>query len=427
MSLKAGFAEIDITPPIGTHKIGWLIDIVSDRVLDPLFARVAVFECGGEQLAFIQLDTLCIRWTQVNDIRRRVHRQYGFPPHRVMVAATHNHAGPAVAGTGDVKRDDGYIEILVQKIVSAFGQALAGQVEAQAGFGQRFDFTLSHNRRVVMRDGTVKTHWDFHNDSQSLYVEGPIDPAISVLAVRGRDQHLLGCLVNFTAHPTHHGGGTALSGGYPGVLAKIMQARGCPVTLFLNGASGNISCGDPYRGRNLTMEAVGMALADHATLALAGLKWRDQLALGSAATTLEVPFRKLTADEIRGTVRGAQRFVDPGAYDRTIPAVCETIRKRKVNQAEVQALFMDELAWVGIPAEYFVQHGLRIKASAGSKRALIVGHANGMLGYVPHREAFERGGYETTFAGSSRLAPEAGDLLADAAIALIKQPDLQKL
>ena len=37
------------------------------------------------------------------------------------------------------------------------------------------------------------------------------------------------------------------------------------------------------------------------------------------------------------------------------------------------------------------------------------------------KEAFERGGYETTFALSSRLAPEAGDILADAAISLIRQ------
>jgi len=44
-----------------------------------------------------------------------------------------------------------------------------------------------------------------------------------------------------------------------------------------------------------------------------------------------------------------------------------------------------------------------------------------MVGYVPHRQAFDRGGYETTFAASSRMAPEAGDILADAAIELIRQ------
>jgi hypothetical protein len=49
----------------------------------------------------------------------------------------------------------------------------------------------------------------------------------------------------------------------------------------------------------------------------------------------------------------------------------------------------------------------------------VVGHANGMVGYVPHKEAFPRGGYETTFGVGSRLAPEAGDILADCAIDLV--------
>jgi len=69
----------------------------------------------------------------------------------------------------------------------------------------------------------------------------------------------------------------------------------------------------------------------------------------------------------------------------------------------------------------FVQHGLRIKLESGPRRTVVVGHANGMVGYVPTKEAFERGGYETTFAMSSRLAPEAGDMLADAAIGLIRE------
>lgn len=49
------------------------------------------------------------------------------------------------------------------------------------------------------------------------------------------------------------------------------------------------------------------------------------------------------------------------------------------------------------------------------------GQANGMPGYVPHREAFLRYGYEIPLCGSSRLAPEAGDLLVDCAIELIAE------
>ena len=124
MPLKAGFSEIDITPPVGTLKIGWKKIIVSDTVLDPLFARVVAFEFGGEGVGFVQLDTLSIRWTQVSQIRARITEELGFPGENVMVAATHNHAGPAVANCGDVPRDEEYIEDLTGKVLEAFGKAL---------------------------------------------------------------------------------------------------------------------------------------------------------------------------------------------------------------------------------------------------------------------------------------------------------------
>jgi hypothetical protein len=420
MALTAGFAEIDITPPLGTLKIGWLKRIVGDRVADPLFARVAALGSGGERIAFVQLDTLCIRWTQVTEIRSRVAEQHGFPGGHVMVAATHNHAGPAVADAGDVRRDDAYVATLVEKVVAAFGQALAGMQDAEVGFASVREFDVAYNRRVVMRDGTACTHGRFH-DPNALYIEGPVDPEVAVLAVRRPAGELLGTLVNFACHPTHHGGDTVFSAGFPGALAAEMKARGCPVTLYLNGASGNLHTSDPsHGGADKPLEEVGARLADDVSRALEGMEFRAEARLGARSRTVRLPFRRATEAEVKGTVRGAQRFIDSAIYDRGMPGVLERIRTMGTQPAEVQVLSLDEVAYAGIPAEYFVQHGLRIKEEAHPRHALVVGHANGMVGYVPHRDAFRRGGYETTFANSSRLAPEAGDLLADCAIALIR-------
>ncbi|HUU60554.1 MAG TPA: hypothetical protein VMZ50_13520, partial [Phycisphaerae bacterium] len=237
MSLKAGFAEVDITPPVGIEKIGWKKKIVSDRVLDPLYARAAVFSSAGGQVAFVQLDTLSIRWTQVAEIRRGISERFGFPGGCVMVAATHNHAGPAVANVGDARRDDAYVAALVEKAVSAFGRALEDSREAQIGVGSCFEFNVAYNRRVIMRDGTVRTQGTF-DDPSALCMEGPVDPEVAVLAARGRSGELLGAIVNFACHPVHHGGETSLSAGFPGALAGQMKSRGCPITMFLNGASG---------------------------------------------------------------------------------------------------------------------------------------------------------------------------------------------
>ena len=82
-------------------------------------------------------------------------------------------------------------------------------------------------------------------------------------------------------------------------------------------------------------------------------------------------------------------------------------------------LGVSEHAYTAIPAEYFAELGLKIKERTWPRRALVVSCANGMVGYTPTGEAFERGGYETAFGPTSHLAPEAGDMLADAAAELI--------
>ena len=54
-------------------------------------------------------------------------------------------------------------------------------------------------------------------------------------------------------------------------------------------------------------------------------------------------------------------------------------------------------------------------------QALVSSCTNGRVGYLPTREAFQRGGYETTFGPSSMLAPEAGALIVQVAGDLTEQ------
>ena len=418
MTFKAGFAEADITPPLGTHKIGWIKDIVSDEVLDPLFARAAVFESGDARLGIVQLDTLCAPASLVAGIREAVAAEHGFPGERVMVSATHNHAGPAVANAGEVERDDAYVEILIGKVVQVFGRALASMAPAQLGFGRRSEFNIGFNRRVVMRDGTARTHGRF-SDPDALCFESPIDPEVAVVGVRSADGALLGALVNFACHPTHHGSEGKLSAGWPGVLARTMKQRGCPVTMFLQGAAGNVHTANPATGENKSKEEAGAILAGDVAAALDEMEFTSDVTLCSCSKVIDLPRREPTDEQVRGAAFGAQRFIDSAIYDRMIPQLVERYRESPTEPAEVQAFFLNDTVIVAVPAEYFAEYALRIKQAAWPKRALVVACANGMLGYVPTREAFDRGGYETTFGPPSRMAPETGDILADAVIDLI--------
>ena len=397
-------------------------DLEARTFLDPLFARIAIFqdESGG-QAAFIQLDTLSVRWTDTDDLRRRLASECGFPAGNIMVSATHNHAGPAIARLTPVKKETTYVEDLKKKCICAFKQAFSRLAKVEAGFSSVKEFDVAFNRRTVMRDDTVKSQASFAANPDALYMEGPADPEVAVVIVRNKSGNILGALVNFACHPTHHGGTDEISAGFPGVLAAKMKAWGCPVTLFLNGAYGNVIPCDFQHGTLLSKEDAGERLFGDVKKASEQMTFRADFSVAADSTCISLPFRDITDDEYHGRVRGAQRFRSNALYEKDIDRLKAKIARQGAQPAEVQVIRLGDWHFAGIPAEYFVEHQLRIKTDTFPKHSFVVGGANGMIGYVPTKDAFARGGYETTLGPPSHMAPETGDLLADAAIKLIKK------
>jgi len=420
--MKAGFGRADITPAVPCSKVGWIKNVVATRILDPLSAKALVLEEEGAGIGIVALDTLSIRWHEVGRIREGIDA-LGFPGDRVMVSTTHNHAGPAVCHEGDVQRDEAYLDGLVDRAVLAFRQALDRREPAEVGFGRAVEMSVAVNRRVVYRDGLVRTHGSLdHPDA--LFVEGPVDPEVAVMVVRAPGGAILGATVSYPLHPTYHGDDECISANWPGVMAARLAGRGVPSTIYLQGTQGNMSTGDPSRpGHEPDMETVGKVMANAAGRAIDSAVWSTHPALRMSSEIVRLPYRKASEDEWHGKIRGAQRFVDPEAYERAIPRLRRKIQERGgVKPAQVQALAVGDHVFVGLPAEAFVQLGLAIKERAAPMRAHPV-MANGMLGYIPHREAFARGGYETTFTAGVDMAPETGDLLVEAAIRRIRALD----
>jgi len=72
---------------------------------------------------------------------------------------------------------------------------------------------------------------------------------------------------------------------------------------------------------------------------------------------------------------------------------------------------------VALPGEIFVEMGLSIKAGLGTDGAFVASLSNDSIGYVPIRQAFEEGGYESTV---SAFAPGCGEHLVEEALELAK-------
>ncbi len=425
MDLQAGFAEADISPRTFPVRTYWS---AVDAILDPLFAHAAVFRDDTSVIAFLSLDVVIVEREYVLKIREKVSQACPIPPECIMVCATHNHACPAVVERPWSEKDHAYLEHMVASAVTALIAAYHAMVPVEIGTETGYEGRVSFNRRFIMKNGSVITQPAFEIvDRDVLFGEGIIDPQLGVLSVRDLHGKIIGLLVNFACHAVHLMGN--LSAGFPGVLSgRLKQAYGKEaVCVFLNGACGNVmhrNYSDP--GYEDTQDKIGSILADDVIRIVKRINYSGQAGIAAACTRVDIRYRE---------IHGLERNLDDLSSYNVFTGLIErdwyrwSLEKLKAlhsrsdhETAEIQVLRIGESVFGAVPAEYFSQHALRIKAQSVAKATFVVSMANGWLGYIPHREAFDRiGGHESTWCLSSKMEPGAGDRMAEAMLDVIRR------
>jgi hypothetical protein len=83
-------------------------------------------------------------------------------------------------------------------------------------------------------------------------------------------------------------------------------------------------------------------------------------------------------------------------------------------ETEVSAIAIgNDLAWVGLPGEIFVELGLAIKKGSPFRYTIVNELAYDWIRYVPNRKGLQEGSYEAT---NTRCGAGCGELLADTAL-----------
>ncbi len=434
--LHAGLAEIDVTPPLGIALSGsWRIRY-ADQVRDPLFAHAMVIDDGAAPLCLVTCDVLSLQRGTVLRCREAIADATGLSPDRIAISATHTHYGPLTSRlwTRDMLPDPDYLATLEAGIVRAATEAWEGRRPAQIAIGWAFEGKLSFNRRFMMRSGEVVMHPP-PGSTEILYQEGRTDPEVGVISVRGEDGAPMGWWVNFACHATVTGAATTISADFPGELSRAMKERHGHgvVTLFGNGCCANLCQQDVFdpdrlRGGDELLRMMGEGLADDVAEAEEGAEFTADLTLDARSVETAIPLRHVPPD----VEQGARELLAEGDYDdadheahrehtyaRMILELVAEKRERPLVPAEIQAFRLGEVGLVMLPGEIFVEHGLTIKLQSPARRTFVVELANGIVGYVPMREAFEGGGYEQRLGNNSKLSPAAGEIMTETALALL--------
>lgn len=366
MTLRAGVATADITPPTG-HPIGGFPDKpgrlarTSEGAHDPLKARALVLSDGDETVAVCACDLAMVRRVDVARIREAVAaRVPELAGARLSLAGSHTHSGPENIYLFGATPDDPWIHEMDARIADAVVRAHGALRPAALRVG-RAHAPLAHNRRL-MKDNGMGMIFDY----DPALATGPSDADAPVLRLDGDDGEPIAVVYRFAAHALTAGPGLKLfTADYPGVASARLEARWPGSTaLFLNGGAGNQHPRKSMRTKPdeawAVMDEIGGALADAVAPALEAAEPVEDPRLGIASATMTFANR-----------------VDPSL----------------TVEVELVALRLGPAVLGFMPGEPYIELQLRFKEAVAPDLGVFVGYANGWPGYVPVREVYAEGGY----------------------------------
>lgn len=424
--LTVGFAEVEITPPIGLPMCGALKPRTNVGTDDPLNAKALVAGDGGERIAVVGVDLIGLPRATVDAAIAEAARRTGISPAAIMVSCSHTHSGPFTTDDLYVPGvvNDAYMATLPGRIADAIQQAAAAMRPAGLSIGRSLVYHGLHHRRVRTKEGRALNTWhtaalsDLETCPQVLGSCGPVDPEMWLLRfddpATGRP---FGALVNFSLHVNSHFG-TKWSADYPGVIAARLRQRYGPqvVSVFTAGACANVN---PTIGGDGWTQGWRQGAEYFAERAVAAAESAYSVAgpvvVGGARRDVSVP-RRPAANRSPDSVSRLRWGADDEVFDHMLQVI-GALPERLV--LPVNAVRVGPFGLASNPGELFVEHGLAIKERSPFKHTAVAELTNDCILYQPTRQAFEQEGYET-LVGANRVTIEGIETLVDTAVALLQ-------
>jgi neutral ceramidase len=469
MTLLAGAAEVEITPPFPVDLLGYVRRPLAARsAYGSLMATACVFrdDNDGTTVVVIGADVVGLTTPMADRIRARVGELVGCDPAAVLLNSSHSHAAPwpgatiKLGGEFDAwtETELRYWDSIPDRYASAALEAIGRLAPARVAGGVGQAPGLAVNRRERTADGRTILGWNR---------EGVRDDSVVAIRVDGRDGPPLdpdgiATLVSFACHPVvigpdYPGAGPDFVGPLRSSVANFLRPGS--VTVFLQGAAGDALPLEAFRddedalvaadvfGERLALEvAHAVADADPWQVEIDRSDWgsvtpislyRRRLAdvqppqvLRTARRIVSLPLLELPLvaelerelDERRADLstradRGETRItMNPIRYHiswlETMLAQEAAGGRATAIDGEIWAARIGDCAIVGAPGEIFGAIGSAVRRASPAAVTIFAGYSQGSLGYVATPDEYPYGGYEPSIShrGYGQPSPFSTDV-----------------
>jgi hypothetical protein len=410
--LKAGVAELEITPQIGLELASECNPRVSQGVRTPLTAKALVLTDGAESLAVVTLDLFGLQHEATAKLVQEIAEQSGLKPDAIMLVCSHTRGAPyttPVVGWPGVH--DQYLEDVIRTVPDVVTQAQAALQEASLGLGHATLPHLVYNHRLLTRNMRAITAWIGVPKNEVLAPEGPIDSDFIVFVVRDDRGFPLCLLWNFAAD-NRFSQDDQLSADLPYLVQEELDQRlGRHVpTLYLTGCGGNVSFAYELRK---TADAVASAVM----AVQLETPCDPMIKLGCAKERVILPIRDHSEFWSQADIELK--------YPQALQAYAQEVEYLQEEAAlavptSVQAFRLGRFGLAGLPGMPFVEFALEIKKHSPFQATLVAGNVGDHPGYMITREAFQHKGFEAWPARSAKIGPGGGEFTAQEAISLLE-------
>ncbi|GAA4464505.1 neutral/alkaline non-lysosomal ceramidase N-terminal domain-containing protein [Nibrella saemangeumensis] len=435
LSLLAGAARVDITPPLGTIINGDFVRHYARYIHDPLYAKALVLQNQEITLAIVIVDICVMPKDFLDEVKAGIAARTGIPYTHILISSTHTHAAGSIADVHLVGADLGYRKKLPGLLVESVVKAKEKVRPAQVAFGSVAVPEHVVCRRYIMKDGykpvnpvtdstdTVKTN-PIGAESWIDQRAAPTDPEVSFLAVQDTAGNWISLLANYSLHYVGDWENGTISADYFGVFSEQIRQRLDAgddfVGIMSNGTSGDVNIWDflkPDRYPNRYFEKsklIGSDIAARVANATENLEWHSAPVLEALYQELPLAVNKPGPAELERAIGILEQsdyenvFADEAGL-RSIYAREQILLNEFPDEAAcpVQALRIGNGVVGGLPGEFFAETGLWLKAQSPVQHYFTISLANGNAGYVPPPDEISRGGYETWRCRISCLEAEA--------------------
>lgn len=379
----------------------------------------ATFIQGSLSICIVAVDVLMMHRDNMDEATQRIGKACEIPLANILINTSHTHHAPSTVTVHGYQRDEKFCRRTIDAIVEAAIQAkkVAGQADTCRGhFRLGQEATVGQNSRQLLKDGRI--YWIGPRD-EFVRPTDPFDVDLPVIAFRSVNGKLHGALFNHSTHCIGTRTGKRSASFYGLAAQELSEEHQVPVA-FLSGAAGST--------HNLSLDCNEMVIrikdAFNQTLRQATPMVSEKL----AAIRREVPFAIRTFDEQaedQKVVEYCRKYAPAGA-EAIIEVFRDSRRKLKADQGKnrtmwLQAMQIGDVYLVGVPAEFFTVLGLEIKRRSAHRNTFVCGLSNDYVGYLPSREGFQNGGYQTWMGLHSFAEIGTGEMVVDECVKMLNE------